>query len=42
VDGVSEEAEASTGAVLSPTRCTHCGEGESHHGNGAVVPPLWS
>jgi hypothetical protein len=41
-NGDIEEAEAITGAVLAPTRCMSCGGGVLHHGNGAVVLPLWS
>ena len=42
VNDVTREAEASTGAVLAPTRRTSRGDGELHHGNEAVVPPPWS
>ena len=41
-EGGVEKAATSIGAVLAPTRRTQQGEGESHHGNGAVVLPPWS
>jgi hypothetical protein len=42
MNGGVDKAEASTGVVFEPAWRASRGDGELHHGNVAVVPPLWS